>query len=44
MGAFCVFGVSRQVCRKKAEQTVPSFYLDADNKRRYLTVLEWGGE
>jgi protein-disulfide isomerase-like protein with CxxC motif len=44
MGAFCVFGVSRQVCRKLAEKSVPTFYVDDKNKRQSLTAAEWGGE
>jgi hypothetical protein len=43
MGAFCVFGVSRQVCRAKAERTVLPYYMDGE-KKRYLTAPEWGGE
>ena len=39
MGAFCVFGVSRQVCRKQAEKTVPT--IDKDT-RRALSAAEWG--
>lgn len=44
MGAFCVFGVSRQVCRKKAEASVPAdgVITDANNKKRSLTAAEWG--
>lgn len=42
MGAFCVFGVSRQVCRKQAEKNVPTFVVDG-GRRRELTAREWGG-
>lgn len=41
MGAFCVFGVSRQVCRKLAEKRVPTFCMDL---KRELSAVEWGGE
>lgn len=39
MGAFCVFGVSRSVCRKLAEKSVPTF---DKLTRRELTAPEWG--
>lgn len=39
MGAFCVFGVSRSVCRKLAEKSVPTFDKWT---RRELTAPEWG--
>lgn len=39
MGAFCVFGVSRQVCRKLAEKLVS--VIDKDSGRS-LTAPEWG--
>ena len=39
MGAFCVFGVSRQVCRKLAEKNVATF--DQQTKKT-LTAAEWG--
>ena len=39
MGAFCVFGVSRQVCRKLAEKSVPTF---CPVQKRELTAPEWG--
>jgi hypothetical protein len=39
MGAFCVFGVSRQVCRKLAEKNIPTY--DSELKRS-LTAPEWG--
>ena len=39
MGAFCVFGVSRQVCRKQAEKNVPTH---CPTMRRELTAVEWG--
>lgn len=42
MGAFCVFGVSRQVCRKLAEKSVLTFCVEAGNKKRYFTAPEWG--
>lgn len=44
MGAFCVFGVSRQVCRAKAEKTVLPYYIDSQKVRCYLTAIEWGGQ
>ena len=40
MGAFCVFGVSRQVCRKQAEKNVPTYCAEA---KRSLSPAEWGG-
>jgi hypothetical protein len=40
MGAFCVFGVSRQVCRKLAEKSVPT---RCPELKRELTAPEWGG-
>lgn len=44
MGAFCVFGVSRQVCRRQAERKVMTFELvGVDNTMRHLTAVEWGG-
>lgn len=39
MGAFCVFGVSRQVCRKQAEKIVPT--IDKET-RRALSAADWG--
>lgn len=39
MGAFCVFGVSRQICRKLAEKSVPTY--DSQTKKS-LTAPEWG--
>lgn len=39
MGAFCVFGVSRQVCRKQAEKTVPTRCRELG---REMTAAEWG--
>jgi hypothetical protein len=39
MGAFCVFGVSRQVCRKLAEKSVPTHCPEL---KRELTAPEWG--
>lgn len=39
MGAFCVFGVSRQVCRKQAESSVKT--IDKETGR-HLSVTEWG--
>lgn len=39
MGAFCVFGMSRQVCRKLAEKSVPTY--DSQTKKS-LTAAEWG--
>lgn len=43
MGAFCVFGVSRTVCRKLAEKNVPTFVSEAGKKVRHLSAAEWGG-
>ena len=40
MGAFCVFGVGRQVCRKTAEKNVPT---RCPESKRALTAVEWGG-
>lgn len=39
MGAFCVFGVSRQVCRKLAEKAVPTYSKEL---KREMTAPEWG--
>lgn len=39
MGAFCVFGVSRQVCRRQAEKNVATF---CPVFKRELTAPEWG--
>lgn len=39
MGAFCVFGVSRQILRKSAEKTVPTFVAGT-----YLSAAEWGSQ
>lgn len=41
MGAFCVFGVSRQVCRKQAERKVPTVKI-VDGERIGLSAPEWG--
>lgn len=46
--AFCVFGISKGVCRKLAEKQVEEFVIENrtdDNPsgtRRYLSVSEWG--
>lgn len=42
MGAFCVFGVSRQVCRREAERKVPTIRIE-NGKRIALSAPEWGG-
>lgn len=39
MGAFCVFGVSRSVCRKLAEKKVATF---CPKLGRELSPVEWG--
>lgn len=39
MGGFCVYGVSRQHCRKQAEKQVST--TDPKTKRSY-TPVEWG--
>jgi hypothetical protein len=41
MGAFCVFGVSRQVCRKLAEKSVKTYVVE-NNRRRELAAPDWG--
>ena len=41
MGAFCVFGVSRQVCRKQAEKKTPTVRV-VDGKRINQSAPEWG--
>lgn len=41
MGAFCVFGVSRSVCRKQAEKKVSTVRV-IDGKRINLSAPEWG--
>ena len=40
MGAFCVFGVSRQACRKQAEKNVPTYCAET---KRSLSPAEWRG-
>lgn len=40
MGAFCVFGISRSACRKKAEKKVPVTVPGAGGKT--YSVVEWG--
>ncbi|MES2323255.1 MAG: hypothetical protein V4633_13405 [Pseudomonadota bacterium] len=43
MGAFCVFGVSRQLCRKAAEKSVPTAApVEPGQRRHELTAAEWG--
>lgn len=39
MGAFCVFGVSRQVCRKQIEGKLSTY---CPKLERRLTAPEWG--
>lgn len=40
MGAFCVFGISKSVCRAQAEKKTP--VAEGSGKdRRYLTMQEW---
>ncbi|WEF34884.1 hypothetical protein [Pseudoduganella chitinolytica] len=42
MGAFCVFGVSKTLCKEKAgKKTVTSVAVDGSKKRRELTPAEW---
>lgn len=41
MGGFCVFGVSRSICRKQAEKKTLTWISDGE-KRIELTVIEWG--
>ncbi len=41
MGAFCVFGVSRSVCRKSAEKSVSEMKIEGQ-KVVGLTIAEWG--
>jgi hypothetical protein len=43
MGAFCVFGVSRQQCRVKAEKKVPTM-VGSGRDRRALPIAEWAQE
>lgn len=43
MGAFCVFGVSKQALRKKAERLVPT-HMKIDGARMPLTAPEWGAK
>lgn len=38
MGAFCVFGISKGICKTKAERKVATFDKDA---KRDLSPLEW---
>jgi hypothetical protein len=40
MGAFCVFGVSKGICRGIANRKVATFELD-NGKKRALTQQEW---
>lgn len=41
MGAFCVFGISRAACQKKAEKVVPVKVPGAGG--RSYSPVEWGG-
>lgn len=41
MTSFCVFGVSKQLCRQKAERKIPTFIMK-ERKRIDLTPVEWG--
>lgn len=41
MGAFCVFGISRQVLRKSVENKLPTWRFEGE-KRIELNVREWG--
>lgn len=41
MTSFCVFGVSRQVSKMKAEKKVPTFFT-LNDKRVDMTAAEWG--
>lgn len=46
MGAFCVFGVSKGICKKQAEKKVETFVFEvregSDKKvRRELPIAEW---
>jgi hypothetical protein len=43
MGAFCVFGVSKSLCRSKAEKKVPTV-VGSGKTRRHLLVDEWARE
>ena len=40
MGAFCVFGVSRSLCRMKAEKKAPTV-VGSGKDRRYVPIGEW---
>jgi len=40
MGAFCVFGISKTVCRNKAEKKVPTV-MGTGEDRRHLSISEW---
>jgi len=40
MGAFCVFGVSRQALRKTVENKIPTWRFEGE-ERIELTVQEW---
>jgi hypothetical protein len=41
MGAFCVFGVSKGVCRGIANRKVAASERDSDGKELFLTQAEW---
>lgn len=38
MSAFCVFGISKSLCKTTAEKKTPSYDKDLN---RYLTMAEW---
>ena len=44
MSAFCVFGVSKTICKKAAERKTPTFEkvgAGADRVMNYYTMAEW---
>jgi hypothetical protein len=41
MGAFCVFGVSKGLCKHKAARKIPTFVVVDKNTKRELSPVEW---
>lgn len=40
MGAFCVFGISKSLCRSKAEKKIPTV-VGIGKDARHLSIEEW---
>jgi hypothetical protein len=43
MGAFCVFGVSKSLCRPRAEKKIPTV-VGIGKDARHLSIEEWSHE